>query len=471
MSSYLYELPTTGAVSFADFCHDPTGSYTTQLANATQARANLRVALKESKRADGEKDHLRLVLDDYLPHLCAIIACVGAGELVLKSEPVFSWRTTLASTLLNNSPRLSVPTLHADLAFALLTYAFALSNLARATAAALGAYERSRALSEQERRAKDDKLNFAVTLLCRASGVFAYVSETVLPQWERGVSGKPGIARPPELNREVTTALSKMALMDAQTLAIRKLLTKATAESAFSPGPPLPKSHPSPALVAKLHLECAETYASARALAKTPGASHKPKHPFGLGKKDADDDGAGGGGVASELRRYLADEHALHAALAHKWLGVDAGEAPGGARAGEAVAFLAWAKRELDELGGRGVSVGGGSREDDMRKRRKERVAEEAASAGVFFKYYKNMNDSLNFQPVPAQGELQGRIPAGRAAVAPKPFAPPAPAFGPGSAAYAARQAEELALVDAAPDAAGPNAASGRSYAGEGSYF
>ncbi|EIN11496.1 hypothetical protein PUNSTDRAFT_131661 [Punctularia strigosozonata HHB-11173 SS5] len=180
----------------------------------------------------------------------------------------------------------------------------ALSNLARATAAALGAYDRSRALSEQERRVKDDKLNFAVTLLCRASGVFAYVSEAVLPQWEEGIAGKPGISRPPDLNREVTIGLSKcalfpasgllpakrlahsrrMALMDAQTLAIHKLLTKATVESTFSLGPPLPKLHPSPVLVAKLHLECAETYASALELAKTPGASHKPKHPFGLGK-------------------------------------------------------------------------------------------------------------------------------------------------------------------------------------------
>lgn len=61
MSTYLYELPTTGAISFADFCIDHTGSYTTHIAEATQARANLRAALKESKRTDGEKDYLKLV--------------------------------------------------------------------------------------------------------------------------------------------------------------------------------------------------------------------------------------------------------------------------------------------------------------------------------------------------------------------------------------------------------------------------
>jgi hypothetical protein len=57
---FLFELPTTGALSFADFISDPTGTYTVQLAEVTQARANLRAVLKESKRTD-EKDWLRLV--------------------------------------------------------------------------------------------------------------------------------------------------------------------------------------------------------------------------------------------------------------------------------------------------------------------------------------------------------------------------------------------------------------------------
>lgn len=61
MSTYLYELPTTGAISFADFCVDQTASHSTALASATQARANLRAALKESKRVDSEKDYLKLV--------------------------------------------------------------------------------------------------------------------------------------------------------------------------------------------------------------------------------------------------------------------------------------------------------------------------------------------------------------------------------------------------------------------------
>lgn len=62
MTSYLYELPTTGAISFADVCLDTTATYTVDIADTTEARANLRAILKESKRTDnGEKDHLKLV--------------------------------------------------------------------------------------------------------------------------------------------------------------------------------------------------------------------------------------------------------------------------------------------------------------------------------------------------------------------------------------------------------------------------
>lgn len=61
MGTYLYELPTTGAISFADFCLDERALYTAYIAEATQARANLRGALKESKRDHGEKDYLKLI--------------------------------------------------------------------------------------------------------------------------------------------------------------------------------------------------------------------------------------------------------------------------------------------------------------------------------------------------------------------------------------------------------------------------
>ncbi|KAH8118953.1 BRO1 domain-containing protein [Phellopilus nigrolimitatus] len=466
MTTYLYELPTTGAISFTDFCVDQTASYTTSIADLTQARANLRAALKESKRADGEKDFLRLVkaVDDYLPHLYGIKACFDAEEIVLSSEPVFSWRSTLSANHFNTSPRQSVPSLHADLAFTLLTYAFVLSNLARVTVASLGRYECERAISEVERKAKDDKLNFSVVLLCRACGVFKHLSEKVLPEWDKGESSSH--SRPPDVTQEVTNALAKMALADAQQLAIRKLLSKSAYDNTISPGPPLPKSHPSPALIAKLFLECSELYSSARALAKTPGASHAKSKG-----RESDE-------VTPALRHYLADTSALCGALAHKWLGVDAGENGGRTQGGAAVAFLGWAKSELEELrdGRRGV-VNFDRDRRETRELMKGRIAEELESVVVFWKHYKKMNDSLHFQPVPRTSELQTVIPAGRTAVAAKPFTPPPPAFGPGSVEHARHQAELLEL-NVETDDVGENRSQDRppigrepSYAGAGSYF
>ena len=61
---YLFELPTTGAVTFSEFCIDLSveEAYTFHFSDATQARANLRGILKGSKRTDhNEKDYLSLV--------------------------------------------------------------------------------------------------------------------------------------------------------------------------------------------------------------------------------------------------------------------------------------------------------------------------------------------------------------------------------------------------------------------------
>ncbi|KAI6134620.1 hypothetical protein EDD17DRAFT_1550620 [Pisolithus thermaeus] len=447
MNIYLYHLPTTGAISFGDFCIDTslakTRTSAPDIAEATQTRANLRAVLKENKRTqDSEKDYLRLikVLDDYLPQLYGIMSSVASSSLSLRSEPVFSWRTTLSSQLLNTYPRVPLLSLHADLAFSLLTYGMALSNFARLTVNALGHYEHEPAISAIERHAKDEKLNFAVSLLCRASGVFAHLSESALIDWnDAGASGP----RPPDLTTEVCAALSKMALADAQALAVRKLLSPSANESIISPGPPLPKSHPSTALLAKLHLECASLYISARSLALTPGKVRSTRNA-------ASESGIGvTGEVTGELIRHLTDEAAFHSALAHKWLGVDAGESGVATKGGEAVGFLAWAKRELEDLCGgiKGTLLRKDRIPGEDRKGKKERVTLELESVQAFLLHYKKMNDSvcvmvicadsltqsslkLTFQPVPKQSDLQTRIPAGRLAVSPKPYQPPVPAFG-----------------------------------------
>ncbi|KAA1475171.1 hypothetical protein DENSPDRAFT_782930, partial [Dentipellis sp. KUC8613] len=478
--SYIFTLPTTGSLSFADnYTSTPGNAHAADIAQTTQLRASLRALLKESRHTDGEKDYMKLVkiLEEYLPHLFALDNCVRAGEITCTKEPIFSWRTTLSSHLFSTAPRLALPALPSELTFSLLTYAFALSNLARASVLSLGQYEVERGISDVERRAKDERLGFAVSLFCRASGVFAFVADDVLaegslPAWPRGLE------RPPELSKEVASALSKLNLAAAQSLAIRKLLSKAAFDSTVAPGPPLPKSHPSPSLIAKLHLEAAALSSAALALLRIPGASKARL------KSPAASASGGGGGegevkemeVSSDLQRAAADTAALHTALAHKWLGVDAGEHDLDARGGDAVGFLAWAKRELEELAkGRGKEGGGKDEGKVGRRERKGRVVEEVEAVGTFLVHYKKLNDSLAYQPVPSQAALQASIPAGRLAVNIKAYTKPTPAFGPGSVAYVRKQAEELELVggsdgeDAKDVVVSPR--SGQSYGGEGSYF
>lgn len=314
----------------------------------------------------------------------------------------------------------------------------------------VGPYERDRAIKKEQRERKDEQINVAFGFLCKASGVFSYIAEKLLPEWEvNRAGGLIGFTRPPDLRQEVNSALVKLSLADAQTLAIRKYLSKAAFDSNISPGPPLPASHPSPNFIAKLHLECQSLYTSAKSLAKASGGSD----------------------ISTELRKYLTDRITFHAALAHKWLGVDAGENGGLDQAGEAVGFLAWAKRDLEELKDSNLlhfSKG------DKEKGKKTQILEELESTTTFHKYYKKANDSLHFQPVPTQAELQARISTGRVVAEIRPYSPPAPAFGPGSVDDLQRQANSLDLQDQvpveSPTASATNPRSGN-YAGAGSYF
>lgn len=163
-----------------------------------------------------------------------------------------------------------------------------------------------------------------------------------------------------------------MALADAQSLAIRKRLSKAAFESNIAPGPPLPSSHPPVSFIAKLHLECASLYGSAKTLAKATG----------------------GNNISSEVRKYLTDRNAFHTALSHKWLGIEAGEKGGVERAGDAVAFLALAKEELEALKDSNPSLH--IVKGDKEKTKKNQLLDELESTDTFYKYYKKMNDSVS---------------------------------------------------------------------------
>lgn len=130
-----------------------------------------------------------------------------------------------------------------------------------------------------------------------------------------------------------------------------------------------------------MHLECAHLYSSARTLVKTNASA----------KSDSNSN------VSADLRHYLGDESAFHDALGKKWLGIDAGENGQGQQAGDAIGFLSWAKKELEELrdGGKGLNFAKGEKEKAGRNVRKNKVAEELASITVWLAHYKKMNDTV----------------------------------------------------------------------------
>ncbi|KAF8828615.1 hypothetical protein HHX47_DHR3000296 [Lentinula edodes] len=412
MTTFLYDLSTTGAISFSDIINDPTNSFTRRLSEATQMRSRLRGALKESKRTDGEKDYL------------TIIKMITFLNYRVSSTVSHTMSSSSNRNLLENYTFRKLP----EQLSSLLTYAFALSNLARTIVTSLGPFEHDRAISQAERETKEEKLKHATGHLSRASGIFTYLSETVLPELQHSASAFKS-KLPPDLSPEVNTALARMSLADAQTLAIRKLLSKSFYDSNIAPGPPLPKSHPAPSLIAKLHLECASLYSSARTLAKTPSAS----------SKSAED-------VSPELRHYLGDEALLHSALAKKWFGIDAGENGGEDRGGDAVGLLIWAQKELQELkdGGKGVGLSRGEKEKRDRNLRKEKVTKELEITGVWLKHYKKINDTVHFKSIPSQADLQSRLSSGVSAVFATPYSLPEPMFGPGSGARVQKEQDTL---------------------------
>ncbi len=300
-------------------------------------------------------------------------------------------------------------------------------------------------------------------------------------------------------------ATLRMALGDAQLLSIRKLLSNAISEANDfdTPGPPLPKGHPSASLLAKLYLSVAEHYTRASALAKTvsskrpssssafsshsatsssarAGASHAAE-PFGgdahedrmlankasgrggklLGKLKGKLDSVGSGGsggsgsgsgsnaesreVGAALIRYLAASSAVANALAHKWLGIDAGE--NREQYGEAIAHLRIAQASISsESGGGRRIIGASSSSSNGKASRAElKVIQEQEAKNIehWLTSYTKLNDSLAFQPVPPSSDVLSKIPAGRAALTIKPFLPPRPLFGPGAEGYVPRSGAE----------------------------
>ncbi|POY74819.1 hypothetical protein BMF94_2092 [Rhodotorula taiwanensis] len=430
--------PIPGSVALHQLLVDPSTSFHTRnLTDANAARGTVRTALKHTtKNANsGQADWTGAAraLQEYLGHLVAILACVEADDLVLRTDPVFfQWRGSLSSSpLRKGSQRVALPSLHAELTGTLLAYALCLANQASSLVASLGSYEISASVSSAAIGVHDETINSAADTLCRASGVLMHLAETVVPRWEAAVGTEALRQRPVEMTREVTTALAKMCLADANLLAIRRLLSRSlsVAHSTTTPGPPLPPGHPSPSLLAKLHLHVYTLYDEARTLVKTVSSSTASGPRSNLTGA-----ASSSGEIVLPLRRYLSDGRTLALALSYKWLGVDAGERASPPATGDALGYLALAAQELDALGDKDKGLKklkGFGKGREAGKGRKGKVQEERESTEAFRSAYEKVNDTVHFQPIPPAPTLQSRLPSGRAALAPKAFSLPPPAFRP----------------------------------------
>ena len=87
-----FSLSTTGALSWAAYLSDPSGSFAGRIAASTAARQRLRVALKAARRASDARDDAAVAkaADDYLPFLLGVMTALDSDVLLFKSEPSLS---------------------------------------------------------------------------------------------------------------------------------------------------------------------------------------------------------------------------------------------------------------------------------------------------------------------------------------------------------------------------------------------
>lgn len=127
--------------------------------------------------------------------------------------------------------------------------------------------------------------NKAADTLNTAAGLFAFVANDVIPTWQQSPDN-----RPVETVREFPVALSKMALADAQAIAINKALVT---------------SNISKSLIAKLYMGVAGQYEMAYGLISSI-----------RGTQD----------VSTDLKKYLSDGTLFYKAMAKKYLAMDSND-------------------------------------------------------------------------------------------------------------------------------------------------
>ncbi|KAH8429693.1 pH-signaling protein PalC [Aspergillus melleus] len=451
---YAFTLPTTSHLSFQTFISSSTHPSLPQ--SASTARHALRAALKAHKRLPrgAQRDsHLSTIIttaSDYLPYLQAISTGLSGSSSFTSSSPIAitqhsdiesEWRATLSSPAVllslrskpsrssTSSGRVRLPGIDAEIAFVLITLAYALSNLAHSTVTRT-LYAPTTPTPEQRTTA----IQTATKYLLQASAIHASLASQ---------TNRAFLLTVPDLDPATQSALSALALAEATLLAVLKDDSYVAAcIQARNPNdkewmvraPEIPKVRAH--LFARLCIRAAE-------YAEQAGA--------GMGAIGGGEARGRAGGLDDEVLRYVKVLGRVARARACRFFGVDA-ELAG--KIGEGIAWLRAARGALGVRsagGGGGESQEGGAGETGKSRglsklkqgwmeRREERRMEKDAGGRSAEKIEKGdlgpgdnagreeegrviemlevkwvrMNDTINTQLIPPSADLLANLPSGR---------------------------------------------------------
>lgn len=256
-------------------------------------------------------------------------------------------------------------------------------------------------------------------------------------------------------------------------------------------------NHPSPSLLSKLYLNVASTYESALSLAQTAsnkagiriepapassatdegqkrgqanrsiGSALKQK-VTGKSTNSQPEESTASGKVSTDFTKYLFKGARASRARAFFWLGVDRGER---GNYGEALSFLELSSNELDvSTNGKRIHL----HRTDKSKEEKRAFAQDkdvlVRLIEQFAASYKQLNDSVAFQPIPSTSSLTSQIPAGVSATTIKAYVAPVPAFGARSIDQVSSNMQSMKGLGHKEISSNPKDA-GPEYAGKGAYY
>ena len=322
---YTYTVPVISSVTHTDLV--AAGELHAEVVHTSELRACVERCVRERAAP------LALVqaLSEYLPYLLALHESILLDKVMVRDDVRILW-----TSMITPGPKFHLHGMLSEVCVMHMLYAAALRANAATTVEALGTY----GIDAAHDPAKEGRLKVAIDLLCRAGGVYEYVQTQLLPSCPPPSSPS---ANPPELRSEGILACAKLAMADAHALAIRKL----QAPFGVVPGTPLPVQHPSPSLLAKLHLHTSTLFRDAHTLLMRALGLDAPKQKLvqKLHTLRPDEDSK------MAFCTYADQQALMHKARAFLWLGIERGEVANST--GWAIAYFDMSERMMSDLQGR----------------------------------------------------------------------------------------------------------------------